>query len=555
MEVIKLIDKLNKQVNRGKGNTNISIEEFNITIGNGATITATDFFNSYSVALNDYDEYLKKELGSKIIINKTNREEDFCVSKILKSLLTIGIPLDAAFVIFRESIEKIIGYKTTSGECKLNTKIIRKLVCDSIQTYDMKNYPISQVQSWSQKYVRKYGRNNQLVKVQFENGSTTEMSMNFLKNFVDDLIQSISPNILVKKISNVSRQELAECVLDFVNSCDLYVIRYNVLKSIILEIALQPPHPWFINEETKANIIQYDCSQLKVNLSKAKKVFNSGVRIIPQSILLEIIHHASSMILAKYDYYLGCNDLSSLFLLKSLISELINRPYEDLLYDDFPINTLLSDITKAKINYLEYFNLINSISSDVNTSAVNNASFSDKVNEFGKQTLCILENNSMAEINKFYNTAWSELNLVDVMNNIKLFMNASFGYNESNLNKYEMANAFWYRLSKLESSVLNEIKKNIFVFYGKNRTTNLDAFKKFNNQAIKMGCNTIILISETIDIAEFLKESIKKVLLDLNCHNDYIVIDLDKKCLENIFYSNNPPRAFENILLNKFIIY
>lgn len=546
----------NKQIIRGDGNSNYNVNELNIQIKNDYNdyiVNAADFFNSYCTALDDYDKYIKELIGEKIIVNKTNKEEDFSASKILKSLLTIGIPLDATFVIFKEAIEKIIAYKGANDEHKLDTKTIRKIVCDSIQSYNLKNYAPSQIQSWSQKYVRKYGRNNQVIKIQHENGSLTEISMDFLKTFVDDVIKSISPNIVVKKISNTSRRELAECVLDFVNSCDIYIIRYNVLKDIILEIALQPPHPWFINEDTKSNIINYDCTQLKINLAKAKNYFNKGTIVIPPSILYEIIHHASSMILAKYDYYLGCNDLSSLYLLKSLLENLINIPYEDLLFDEYPINTLLSDIAKAKINCNDYLKLIKSICEEVNTSAINMADFSDKVNIFGKLSLKILENNVMLEINKFYETEWNEYSLNEIMDNIKLFMNASFGENEIKVNYTKKdSNYFWYRLSKFESNVLAEIKKNIFVFFGKDISTDLNSFISFNNKAHKIGCNMIMLISETSEVSRSLKESIEKIFYENKCPDDVLIIDLGKKELASIFYSNNPPRSFEDILFNKF---
>lgn len=541
-----------KQINHGEGNTNINIDQLSITIGDGKEVNASDFFGSFVNALQNYDEYLIEKLGEKIIVNKTNKEEDFSASKILKSLLTIGMPLDAAFSVFENSITNLVK-QHVEGK-KFETKEIRRIVCESIQSCDLRNYAPSQIQIWSQKYVRKYGRNNQVVKIQYDNGSTTDISMEFLKQFVDDLILSISPNISVKKISSNSRKDIAECVLDFVNSCDVYIIRYEVLRSIILEIALQPPHPWFINETTKSSIINYDSKQLKVNLTKANHYFSSNVRIVPQSILMEIIHHASSMILSEYDFFLGCNDLSSLYLLESLMNELINIPYEDILLEEFPINKLLPDITKVGIDYEEYFNLIKYISSKVNTSALNTADFSRKVNEFGKFSLKIIENLSSTEFEKFFTERWENYSVQDILKNIRLFMNVSFGNNEIKSKEMESKqNFFWYRLRKFKSNVFSEVKSNFFVFYGENKNSDLNSFERFKEQNVKMGCNLIIIISEENDTSDFLRKSVLKKLNESHCADGLVIINLDKEMLKEIYWSNNPPKFFEDILLRNFL--
>lgn len=544
--------KETKQINHGKGNTNINIDQLLITIEDGKEVNARVFFDSFVNALQNYDKYLIEQLGDKIIVNKTNKEEDFSASKILKSLLTIGMPLDAAFSVFENSITNLVK-QHVEGK-KFETKEIRKIVCESIQSCDLRNYAPSQIQIWSQKYVRKYGRNNQVVKIQYDNGSTTDISMEFLKQFVDDLILSISPNISAKKISSNSRKDIAECVLDFVNSCDVYIIRYEVLKSIILEIALQPPHPWFINETTKSSIINYDSKQIKVNLTKANNYFNNNVSIVPQSILMEIIHHASSMILSKYDFFLGCNDLSSLYLLESLMNELINTPYEDILFEEYPINKLLPDITKVGIEYESYFNLIKYISSKVNTSAINTVDFSRKVNEFGKFSLKIIENLSSIEFEKFFTEPWEKYTTQEVLNNIRLFMNIAFGNNEIKPKETEdKQNFFWYRLRKFKSNVFSEVKNNFFVFFGENKSNDLKAFERFKQQNVKMGCNLILIVSEEIDTCEFLRKLILKKLDESHCADGLVIINLDKEMLKEIYWSNNPPKCFEDILLRNFL--
>lgn len=44
--------------------------------------------------------------------------------------------------------------------------------------------------------MRKYGRNNQVVKLQCEDGEIREINFNVMSDFIDDVITTISPNII-----------------------------------------------------------------------------------------------------------------------------------------------------------------------------------------------------------------------------------------------------------------------------------------------------------------------------------------------------------------------
>lgn len=188
---------------------------------------------------------------------------------------------------------------------------------------------------------------------------------------------------------------------------------------MILEIALQPPHPWFINQSTKKNIMKYDFDQLKTNLAKMSRTFNLGKNVVSQSILIEVIHHAASLLLAEYDFFLGYNDLSSLYLLISSIEKLINRPNNELLYDEFPIKKLLVDITKADINYNEFLKLLKEIKNQVNANNLSSADLSKKVFEFGTQAKTIYENESGSHLESFFTASWGEMDQQDIILNLK----------------------------------------------------------------------------------------------------------------------------------------
>ena len=61
---------------------------------------------------------------------------------------------------------------------------------------------------------------------------------------------------------------MATEILDFINHCDLYRIRYSLLKNMIIEIATQPPHPWMLYDEIRGDILKYDYDALHNNIIK-----------------------------------------------------------------------------------------------------------------------------------------------------------------------------------------------------------------------------------------------------------------------------------------------
>lgn len=545
---------MDKQLGIGIGNKNVNIhiEDLIVALEDGNEINAIKFFDAYVDAIKIYDDKIKDKIGKEVLVNKTNTQKEFSISKIIASLLSIGIPLDAAFSISKKATESLLLFCNEDNGRAFDTKIIRKTICDSIQAYDTKKYSPENVQSWGQKYVRKYGRNNQVVKLQYSDGEIREININVMSDFIDDVIETISPNIIPQvDLSKSDRSGLIECVLDFINSCDVYIIKYNVLKEMILEIALQPPHPWFINQSTKDNIMKYDYEQLKTNLAKISRFFSTGEKIVPQSILIEVIHHAASLLLAGYDYFLGYNDLSSLYLLINSIEKLINRPYNEILSDEFPISKLLADITKAEINYNEFLNLLQEIRNQVNSNYISSADFSKRVFDFGTQAKLIYENRSDNRLDLFFATSWSELNQQDIIYNLKKILKIVFGYSFQSDRSTTSSNLFWHRVDNFSSNIF-DAKKNILVFYGEDNA-DVSGIEFVGKGQTKKICNLIIVIAEKKQSANSLKNSIKELFENMNCGDSFIIIPLCKKDLEQLYNSLNPSKCFEDHIVDELL--
>lgn len=545
---------MDKQLGVGIGNKNVNIhiEDLIVSLEDGNEINAIKFFEAYVDAIKIYDDEIKGKIGKEVLVNKTNTQKEFCISKIITSLLSIGIPLDAAFSISKRATESLLSFCNEDNGQAFDTKLIRKTVCDSIQAYDTKKYSPEKIQSWGQKYVRKYGRNNQVVKLQYSDGEIREININVMSDFIDDVIETISPNIIPQvDLSKNDRSGLIECVLDFINSCDVYIIKYDALKAMILEIALQPPHPWFINQSTKDNIMKYDYEQLKTNLAKISRFFSIGEKIVPQSILIEVIHHASSLLLAGYDYFLGYNDLSSLYLLINSIDKLINRPYNELLSDEFPISKLLADITKAEINYNEFLNLLQEIRNQVNSNYITSADFSKRVFDFGTQAKLIYEKKFDNHLELFFTTSWNELIQQDIIYNLKKILKIVFGYSSQSDRNINSSNLFWHHVDNFSSNIF-DAKKNILVFYGE-ENADISGIEFVGRGQTKKICNLIIVISETLQSANFLKNSIKELFENMDCGDSFIIIPLCKNDLEQLYNSSNPSKCFEDHIVNELL--
>lgn len=545
---------MDKQLGVGIGNKNVNIhiEDLIVSLEDGNEINALKFFDAYVDAIKKYDDEIKSKIGKEVLVNKTNTQKEFSISKIITSLLSIGIPLDAAFSISKRATESMLLLCNEGNGQAFDTKLIRKTICDSIQAYDTKKYSSERIQSWGQKYVRKYGRNNQVVKLQYLDGEIREINIKVMSDFIDDVITTISPNIIPHvDLSKNDRSGLIECVLDFVNSCDVYIIKYDVLKAMILEIALQPPHPWFINQATKDNIMKYDYEQLKTNLAKISRFFNTGEKIVPQSILIEVIHHAASLLLAGYDYFLGYNDLSSLYLLTNSIEKLINRPYNELLFDEFPINKLLADITKAEINYNEFLKLLQEIQNQVNSTYLSSADFSKRVFDFGTQAKLIHENKTGNSIDHFLSTSWDKMARQDIISNLKKIIKIIFGYSSHLAINTPAGNVFWHHVDNFASNIF-DAKKNILVFYGGNNADVSEIEFVCKGQA-KTICNLIIVISEAQQSVNLLKNSIKEMFEKMGCGDSFIIISLCKRDLEKLYNSLNPSKCFEGYIVDQLL--
>lgn len=221
---------------------------------------------------------------------------------------------------------------------------------------------------------------------------------------------------------------MADEIIAFINNCDLYMINYRVLKDMIAEIATQLPHPWFISEDKRLANIEYDKTSVQENLRLAYSHYESK-EPLSSSIIVELLHHASSMVLERYFSFLGCYDLTAFYRLVYIVTKLtLNHLVEgkngannkkdndpdtsesdwDIVISDYAFKNFFDDCTIAGVDLLKYREKIKHIAKLLQEKNSNKLEFTKLLIEFGEQCLDIHNYGNREEIESFLNKSWDE---------------------------------------------------------------------------------------------------------------------------------------------------
>lgn len=275
------------------------------------------------------DNEINSKLAGNSIENKMSCFEPFCTEKIIRSLITIGLPLPAVAEITRKTIEsfsKLLDQNSNGGLFK--TKDVRFLVLDSIKSMSDSKWRNMGVATWYTKYVRRYGHNNRIIRIYnippcLSEHDTVDANYRFIKEILlKDLFKTICPEFKMDTITSAQRTNLANELMEFISNCDLYLIDYSVLKPMAQELLTKPPHPCIIDNRLREQIIEYNRHSVYSNLSAIQGYKERNERI-PETVFIELLHHTSAMLLSKYFNFCGCSDLDSYNILTSYIESMI----------------------------------------------------------------------------------------------------------------------------------------------------------------------------------------------------------------------------------------
>ena len=372
--------------------------------GNIPSTTITDrmekVWNEFLTIFYEEDLMINSKLYEGQIRNRTGSLEPFKSEKIMRSLITIGIPFPAVADITKRTIDTILSFVSASPlALELNTKTVRLKVLESIRNLDVTRWPKEKINSWYIKYIRRYGHSNRTIKLcnipeRLNNGKTLhEANYKFIREILlPDLFQTICPLFNMDQISSSQKSNLSEEILTFINGCDVYIIDYNILKQMLQEIVTKPPHPWIIDETRRNEIIDYDRHSVESNLQEIAHCEKEN-REVPFAVLVELLHHTSAMMLDRYFSYCGCTDLESFNILIDCFRRLLDLKFKkeeyDLRFEGQEIEKLVGDFERINASVSDYYAKLCAISPQ-KVPITNSSSYIRAIKDFANTSLSLI---------------------------------------------------------------------------------------------------------------------------------------------------------------------
>ena len=378
---------------------------FKMIDGNIPPTTITDrmeeIWNEFLTVFDEEDQIINSKLCEGQIRNKTGSLEPFKSEKIMRSLITIGIPFPAVAEITKRTIDTILSLISTNPLTQdLTTKTVRLKVLESIRALDVTRWQKEKINSWYIKYIRRYGHSNRTIKLcnipqHLNDGiAISEANYKFIREILlPDLFHTIRPSFNMDQISNSQKSNLSDEILTFINGCDLYLIDYNILKQMLQEIVTKPPHPWIIDESRRNEIIDYDRHSVESNLQEIERCEKEN-QDPPFAVFVELLHHTSAMMLDRYFSYCGCTDLESFNILIDCFRHLLDfkckRKEYDLRYESQEIERLISDFERIDASISEYYAKLYAINPQ-KVPMTNSKSYIDAIKDFAYTSLNLIK--------------------------------------------------------------------------------------------------------------------------------------------------------------------
>lgn len=433
------------------------------------------------------NEKVYRIYGKEIRSSKIDNKEEFSVQKIFKSLIKIGIPTDKILFL----LERIVDEITTKNYYEKRQKFIStgdirtcvyKKICNMPIDEDVTSYDINE---WAGKYARRYGHNNMRMKVSMADGREKVISYNFvIKDLLKDVMQKVTGcNEYYESMLRNELNYMAEEIIQFIKNCNLYIIRYDILVDFVVELAIQTPHPWLINESTREKIIDYNKRTLEKHLINMR-----GKQ--EEITVLETLYHATAIILCYYTLVIGSSETSPINLLTYSINRI--ETSEKTPIKKHKLFQLENDLVSCDYEWSKFCILINEIYSDAIISHdFKGKRIEENVLRLGDISLSLI---SLHEIKK-------EIEQTPV-EKISSFFTLKEGFVVKK-RLQDLSNCFWVTPNWSESECLEyDLKKQVLVIVMKNVMEKSDVLLSYLEMKENQ-CNDLIFFKE--DASRFSK--------------------------------------------------
>lgn len=550
-----------KQISKGCNNSNASYTIsgnkiiFNFGENNIPVPLQVIWDYATSTLLSKEDAAINNRLPDRVT-NKANITEEYDSSKIIRSLISVGVPLPCACNLAIETMKKVTQWidehETTS--ITLSTKTIRRFVSQALQELDVKHYSKADIEKWNTKYIRRYGRNNRAVEIydipaNVYDSEIVEISYDFIRRtFLPDVLKATVPDRdYLQELAPATITSLSEDIIEFINSCDLYRIDYSLLKRMINEIATQPPHPWIVDDIRRLKIIAYDKDALKSNLKESVNYKENG-RSIPYGIIIEILHHASSMVLEHYFSFLGNEDLSCFVQLKRCLEQITKPELSgrwEFILSEYVLNGIADDFSLAGISLRPYLANMEKIHDTLTESKERSSNFDSWVIKFAEESLIVSEYGNCEKVKVFLTKEWSTIDLKERNENIRTILRLLFPCNS--IGEARNSNSFWMNYISCGTSSFPDWKNNVFVIVEGEGGFDFSVLNTLKKARSKSSCNNVFFITQNRHRTGLYKQ-IEDIFIEYELVDDYSYTVLDKQDFSHFIEHENRKAILDHII-------
>lgn len=244
--------------------------------------------------------------GENIFSVRSGESIPFSIDKLMRSVLDVGMPVPAALEAVNRGVENLVNDRTRLQNETMSTGILRDYIYRSIcVTPTDTGVTPSALQSWSSRYARRYGQNDLRFAV-IRDGRRESLSYAFVR---DDLLRGLIREAVdcdkpEEVFSSKEKSDMATEVVSLVDEFDCLEMSFETLRDVVREVIHGAPHPWFCCSEERCSVLRYNLEKLGKHLGEIE------AGNAPGNMYLEIVYHASAVLLLCGGTVVGNRDLS-----------------------------------------------------------------------------------------------------------------------------------------------------------------------------------------------------------------------------------------------------
>ncbi len=478
-----------------------------------------------------------------------NRTTEFSSERLLRTLTRLGIPYIEAFIVLEIVENLIVQQNANNPKEDLTTWHLRQIVFKALHRLDPAKHSQSEIERWGNAYARRYGNPNNQVSIILEDGKIQFLNFKYLtEQFIPDLISEVMNvnynQLRTELISKKDINRIAEEILSIVQYMHVYELHFETLHRLARDIALNPPHPWMVDQAFDENLIEYDLSRANEHVQNMFKSLNEDDIPTARHKCMECLDHSCSALLGYYGVFMGVKPFHNLIRTLKLVE------VNPLLWSKLKIFQIEGDLSSLGTSLMDFkillsktqrlsgayrkeklINLMDNVAKIHKVIGEVLAQRKDVLNRFHQiERLDVIDKNSF---DKLVITTFSSIPQLKLRNTI---------FERKSITIFRFEHEFHM------GGIFNEIKPRVLVasIYTQSRKVSNSSIKtvmNFFNENRHL-CNTIFIVSNY----EFSKNSLN-LAIDITKSNDQNFILVNQNDLKNLYHSQDRVKQLGEVVM------